>query len=157
MTTGQWKKMAWEQFASYIKLRDSRDGGITASCVTCGKQVKLGTRDCQAGHFLQGRTKGILFDERCVHVQCWACNVAKGGMSDVYWPFMYRKYGPQVIDELLEAQARNQGSWKPGELQEVYRTYQEKVEYLKQLHLSGKLAAIAAGESAGRSGPAAKP
>ena len=58
------KNAAWKEFSRYIRLRDcikttgDTDAGI---CITCGKLIPYG--NSQAGHFIAGRTNGVLFNE----------------------------------------------------------------------------------------------
>ncbi len=121
------KTAAWQMFATYIKLRDSDDNGISAVCCTCGQRVAIGSKQCQAGHFLHGRTKGVLFSEMGVHVQCDVCNVHKGGNPDAYWPFMVRAYGWKNVGKLLIDQKRDQGAWTRDELQQIIRYYASRI------------------------------
>lgn len=92
-----WKDEAWNVFSKYIRLKYADSKGFV-QCVTCGI-VKF-WKEMQAGHFVPGRGNGILFDERCVHPQCYRCNCILHGNLIEYFPFMVRTYGQEVIDEL---------------------------------------------------------
>jgi hypothetical protein len=99
------KKKTWVAFSEYIRTRDCKEYGknhpsaeLMCECVTC-KRVYPYSK-LQAGHFIQGRTNGVLFDERGVHAQCVGCNMFKGGLIEDYYPFMLEKYGQEVIDDI---------------------------------------------------------
>lgn len=92
-----YKAKLWKIFSEFIRLRDSNLDG-QAMCVTCDKWMPW--KEGQAGHFIQGRTNGILFDERNVHFQCAPCNIWKHGNLENYYPFMMDKYSQSVIDDL---------------------------------------------------------
>jgi hypothetical protein len=86
------KDRAWKCFADYIKLRDSDWRGI-CKCCTCGREIELGTQECQAGHLVHGRSNAVLFDERIVHAQCSTCNskFIGNGEQGKYTLFMLKK------------------------------------------------------------------
>ena len=95
------KDKARKAFSWYIRLRDAvLTTGTTeaAVCCTCGKAFPV--KDLQAGHFISGRTNGILFDERGVHAQCCGCNLYGRGRVVEYRDYMLKRYGQDVIDDL---------------------------------------------------------
>lgn len=95
------KEKAWRAFSKYIRIRDALlTTGTTdyAICCTCGKEYPIAK--LQAGHYLPGRTNGILFDERGVHAQCVGCNMFGKGMQAEYHLYMLDKYGAEVCEEL---------------------------------------------------------
>lgn len=91
------KDKCWKKFSLWIRMKYADENGMV-ECVTCG--VVKHFKEMQAGHFLSGRSNGILLDPRCVHPQCYSCNVCKHGNIENYYPFMLEKYGQEVIDEL---------------------------------------------------------
>lgn len=98
------KDAAWRAFSRYIRVRDAiltTGGTEVAKCVTCGHEYPV--EKLQAGHFLPGRTNGILLDERGVHAQCAGCNLYGGGAQAQYYRYMRERYGQDVIDSLVEA------------------------------------------------------
>jgi len=97
-------------------------------CVTCGKRMRW--QEAQAGHFVQGRSRGILFDERGVHPQCYACNVVHHGQLDYYYEYMMCHYGPDVIDDLRRKRHQN-GEWARYELLALLNQYERRLENLK--------------------------
>lgn len=101
------KDKTWKAFATYIKTRDclrftgSIDNGI---CVTCNRKYSF--KSLQAGHFIQGRSNAVLFDERIVYTQCAGCNcnppIGKGGNYVEYFVFMEKEWGREKIEEFRE-------------------------------------------------------
>lgn len=86
----------------------------------------------QAGHFLSGRSNGILFDERGVHPQCSIpCNQQPDGVvGKAYYDYMVKNYGQDVIDELRRLKrtpTKLSIDWYEGEI----NLYSAKVELLK--------------------------
>ena len=107
------KKEAWGFFADFIKLRDSKwiGGTLQSNCCTCNKLLAYGESTTQAGHWLAGRNKGILFDERCVHSQCRSCNYSMdgnlGGVNEKYYLFMIERYGHDVMEQIIDAKLKS--------------------------------------------------
>lgn len=100
------KKKTWDACSKYVRRRDmisykklhpEINEDIT-ECITCGRVYPI--KKLQAGHFIAGRTNGVLFDLRGIHSQCYGCNVGKNGNMVNYYQFMEKKYGKGVIDEL---------------------------------------------------------
>ena len=99
---GKLKKKLWTLFSEWIRRKDCDSNGCTF-CVTCmerGEKKYLHWTELQAGHFLAGRSNGIIFDERGVWPQCISCNIFKRGATEDYYPYMIRTQGQEVIDEL---------------------------------------------------------
>jgi len=123
------KDEAWIEFAKYIKLRDADARGIV-KCVTCSISHRWDSPAMQAGHFLSGRKKGVLFDERGVHGQCHQCNIFRNGCPDAYWPYMYDRYGQEIIEEMIKNKNMDSGVWTRDELIEIKERYHEKAKVL---------------------------
>lgn len=101
-TITDWEGWLWKLFSQFIRLRDciKTTGTVThGRCVSCKKIYLFGK--LQAGHFVSGRTRAILFDERCVHIQCYRCNHKLQGNWPPYYRFMQQEYGQEVIEELI--------------------------------------------------------
>ncbi len=123
------RKDAWNAFSRYIRKRDSVDADY-AICCTCNKPYpNFGVGCIQAGHFIPGRRNAILFDERGVHAQCYNCNVNLKGNWPNYYEFMLKKYGREVIDELI-IQKRQTVIYTREELDEIRDKYKKKYEEL---------------------------
>lgn len=98
------KDKAWDQFSIYIRTRDClRFTGFPdeGMCVTCKRWFPL--KKLQAGHFISGRSNGVLFDEEIVYSQCFQCNgnppYGLGGNYVEYFVFMEKEWGRKKIDE----------------------------------------------------------
>lgn len=123
-TVSQLKTKCWELCSEYNRRKDADWRGY-AKCCTCPtiKQWKEG----DAGHFLGGRTNGILFDDRGIHFQCKPCNGFRGGEQAIYKDFMLERYGQEVIDELY-AQRKAEKQFSKQELIEKILWYQETLK-----------------------------
>jgi len=101
------KKRAWKEFSRFIRIRDCLETtGSTkhGKCFTCEKIIPY--QDLHAGHFMDGRTNALLFNEQGTHAQCSECNTAKGGNKTAYKRRMLQRYGGRVVEELQELRHR---------------------------------------------------
>ena len=128
------KKRAWSAFSAYIRLRDAKRTTGTlneAKCCTCGKVYPAFGKGClQAGHFIAGRNNAILFEETCVHAQCYMCNVTHKGASLEYFYFMEKTYGREEIDR-LRTLSKTIKKLSPHDLLEIEAKYEEKAKELR--------------------------
>jgi len=95
------RKAAWKEFSRFIRLRDCLETtGSTkyGVCFTCGQTVPC--QELHAGHYIDGRTNGLLFNELGTHAQCAECNIAKGGNKKIYKRKMLARYGGKVVESL---------------------------------------------------------
>jgi len=121
LTTGQWKKKAWAQFSIFIRTRGADENGMN-QCVTCPPGTLAHWKDLQAGHFIAGRLNANLFDERGTNPQCMACNIYRNGAHVMYYRWMQKNHGEEVIDELILQNSQTH-KWGANELQEIYEKY----------------------------------
>ena len=84
-----------------IRLEASDPATGLATCVTCGRKAQW-NEGMQAGHFIDGRYNSVIFYEKGVHVQCYACNIIYNGRKDEYFTFMERTYGRDEIDRQMK-------------------------------------------------------
>lgn len=75
---------------------------------------------------MSGRVNAIIFDERGIHPQCFACNVKKHGAYEDYVPWMYEHYGKDVYDELKRLRRTNV-TFTRDELYELIEQYKERI------------------------------
>ena len=106
-----------------IRLESARNG--ICKCVTCGCSKPW--KEIQAGHFVGGRTNGILFDERGIFPQCYACNVCRQGMGPEYTVFMLERYGQGLVDELIQKR-RQAVKFTATELKEMIEGYKLRIK-----------------------------
>ena len=128
------RSKAWVEFSRYIRLRDAIKTTQTkewAVCCSCSKQYPAFGVGCgQAGHFVPGRGNAILFDEDCVHFQCYNCNVRLKGNWPAYMEFMLKEYGREVVDELLRLN-KTIRQYREPELEEIRDKYKQKFKLLQ--------------------------
>ena len=97
LSIGRYKRKLWTLYSEYIRRKDANADGCT-NCVTCGKYLHW--TELQAGHFLAGRSNGILFVEGNTFPQCVGCNVFKHGNLEEFYPYMLKTFGDEKIQEL---------------------------------------------------------
>ena len=127
----QLKKILWTWFSHYIRLRDSNYQGW-AECISCGKQVKYGTKDCQAGHFISRKVEAIRFNEQNVNVQCYRCNHTLEGNQVSYQKGIDMKYGSSISKELLSCKHTTH-RWTKDALLDLIEYYKEEVKVLQDI------------------------
>ena len=100
-TAKTYKKTVWKSFARYIKARDANFYGVCVCC-TCSKFMEWNSPDCQAGHFVSGRSNNVLFDDQLVYAQCSACNNYGSGRQWEFGKFLMEKFGYDyaTLDEM---------------------------------------------------------
>ena len=118
------KKKAWKFLSKAIRL-EAEDKNGQCKCVTCGKQKPW--KEIQAGHLVSGRTNGVLFDERGIFPQCYACNVCRQGMGAEYTLFIIKNYGQGLVDELIQKR-REAVSFTKEELKEMIEGYKVRIK-----------------------------
>ena len=87
----------------------------------------------QAGHLVSGRTNGVLFDERGIFPQCYACNVCRQGMGPEYTMFIIEHYGQGMVDELIQKR-REAVTFTRGELEEMIEGYKKRIKEAEETH-----------------------
>ena len=131
------KEKAWAAFSMYIRTRDSlkTTGSLDSCvCVTCPNLYpRTGVGCIQAGHFIAGRGNSILFDERGVHGQCYACNIGRNGAHVEYFVFMEKTYGREVIDE-LRAERHETLKLRASDFKDIEDKYRELTDRLVKKH-----------------------
>lgn len=102
LTLSALKKDTWEIFSRYIRTRGCLNSTGTlwqGKCITCGRTYEF--KKLQAGHFIDGRTNSILFDEDGCHPQCHGCNMFKSGAKLEYREWMLKNMGIETIERLM--------------------------------------------------------
>jgi len=128
------KAKAWNLFSKYIRYRDcyiTTNTYVYGVCYTCEKEYPF--NKLQAGHFVDSRTKPVLFNPDIVKAQCMQCNVFKKGNKDFYTPKMIAEYGQNKVLEFLELRHNKDKKWSREELEEVIDKYQVIVKEYEQL------------------------
>ena len=143
-TVSYWKGEVWKVFSKYIRKRDACEIGSEthAKCCTCGKLYAISGVGCiQAGHFVPGRHNSYLFDEECVHAQCYHDNVGLKGNFVPYEDFMLKKYGQETVDRLKDLYRRKPiTKFTIPQLKEMYKEYEKKIDELELCDVVEELA-----------------
>lgn len=100
-TVSKAKKKLWTLYAKYMKLKYSNDG-LTCNCFTCGANLKIGTSNCQLGHWLpKGGYSYHYFTEDNTRPQCYHCNINLSGNSAVFERNLKAEIGEDRVDEIF--------------------------------------------------------
>ena len=94
------KGAAARDFQKAVRM-EAADANGMCICVTCGARKHY--KDMNAGHFVSGRSNGVLFVEENVHVQCVRCNKFLSGNQEAYTEFMLSTYGEETVDAIRAA------------------------------------------------------
>lgn len=121
------KAKAWRQCSRYIRLKHADKNG-DVKCVTCDTVKHW--KEMQAGHFMQGRSNSILFEEENIHPQCPRCNLFEDGNLIPYTFFMIETYGEEKIHELQRLK-NSVRKWYPGELQEIHDYFKSRADEIE--------------------------
>jgi len=108
-------------FGRYIKARDRY------KCITCGKIMTPGSRECQAGHYVSRRCMELRWDEKNVHCQCAACNHFKAGDLITYREQLIALYGEHEVIA-LEHRRHLTSKYTIKELQALIEYYEGKLQ-----------------------------
>ena len=115
-------------FAKYVKRYWSLDG-MYVKCYTCGKQLTLGERNTQAGHFISRSYSATRFDEDNVRPQCGSpCNDKRygNGMPIEFEANLRNEIGEAKVESLKE-KARANHKWDRAWLIEKIKHYDQRV------------------------------
>ncbi len=116
-------------FSKCTRLRDADIDGY-GDCCSCGKHVYW--KDGDAGHWQTRDSFATRFDERNVHLQCRACNRFKSGNPSGYAMFMLKKYGEEVMAEIVQLKRKiTTPAMKRDFLEEKIQIYKEKLKGLQ--------------------------
>lgn len=126
MSVSKAKKKAWSVFSKWVRWSKANALGMV-KCVTC--PAVLPAEVMQAGHFNPGRKNAILYDERGVNPQCYACNIIFKGRPREYDAWMRETHGAQIVDE-LDQLAKTTVQMKVADHMEVYQEYANRLDRL---------------------------
>ena len=118
------KKDLWTVFSRYIKMKYS--DGDYCYCYTCDKVLRLGTSDCQGGHFLPRNCEALRFHEDNVRPQCEYCNTFLRGNTEVFEEKLIQEIGTERVNWLHEnkrAAPSKDRSW-----------YVDQIKYYKSIY-----------------------
>lgn len=94
------KSELWKWFSLYIKLKYSYDMEY-CHCYTCGQRIKLGSSNCQAGHYYTKKGyPALYFDENNVRPQCYHCNINLSGNTVIFGENLENEIGIEEMEKL---------------------------------------------------------
>jgi len=131
-TITDWEGWLWPTFSQYIRLRDCIKTTGTVShgrCTTCSKIYPI--EKSQAGHFVPGRTRAMLFDEDCVNLQCYRCNIKLSGNWPKYYRWMQKNHGQEKIEQLVDLYGVDR-ELTPEWFEQSYKYYEWCVSYMRE-------------------------
>lgn len=95
------KKELWKHFSLWVKLSRSDDDYVR--CYTCNSPLRIGTIDCQAGHWLPKKSCSIhYFEPDNVRPTCHHCNCFLMGNSKIFKEKLIEEIGKSRVDELYD-------------------------------------------------------
>lgn len=99
-TLSKYKKDLWDVFALYIKQKHQISDGY-CQCYTCGSFIKIGTSNCQAGHYYSKKGyPALYFDENNVRPQCFHCNISLAGNTQKFQEKLINEIGIEGVEYL---------------------------------------------------------
>ena len=120
------KSKLWEVFSLYIKQKYSPDGK-NVNCFTCGRNLQIGTSNCQGGHYYsQGGFKALQFNENNVRPQCYNCNINLNGNTQIFRENLIAEIGEEAVNE-LDRHRHDEMRWSASELEEKIKHYKELI------------------------------
>lgn len=126
-TVSSLKKALWKIVSEYIR-RKYADWKGDVACFTCERVYYW--KQIQAGHFIGGRHNAIVYDERNIRPQCYACNVMKHGEQLKFYRKMVALHGEKLVKE-LERLDKTSKQFTVNELLELIDIYKSKLHKLE--------------------------
>ena len=114
----------WPIFALHIKKTHSADGEW-CNCFTCDKSIKIGTIDCQAGHFISRSYSPVKYDENNVRPQCSTCNGYGNGKPIEFERRLKLEIGDDTV-EMLKTMSTNKWKWDRFLLIDMIENYKQQ-------------------------------
>ncbi|MCK5612894.1 recombination protein NinG [Candidatus Pacearchaeota archaeon] len=119
----------WKVYALYIKKKYSIGGGW-CKCFTCPATLKIGTSNCQCGHYYSKKGyPALYFNENNTRPQCYHCNINLSGNTQIFREALIFEIGEDGIAE-LDKHRHDTIKWSRSELEEMIIKYKQKVKEL---------------------------
>jgi len=130
ITLTKLKKKYWDLFSLMIKLTYSEDGENTR-CFTCDAPLKIGTSNCQGGHYYTKKGyPALYFDRNNVRVQCYHCNINLSGNTVIFGERLLTEVGEEVMQDLA-LRRHNMVKRTQSDYNEMIANIKEEIETLK--------------------------
>ena len=124
------KKDADKWCSLYVRQKEADHEGVVG-CYTCPKRGHWKT--LQAGHFVSRLYSITRFDYRDnIRVQCVGCNIWGRGKTNIFAGNLLKEIGTKRFAALL-LRSRENHQFTRKELEEIIRTFKEKVANLNNL------------------------
>ena len=120
------KKKVVEACHKYVRLRDTNGGVDSVPCISCGKHLRYGDRDINAGHFYPSTYSFLKFNLDNIHAQCVGCNKWKGGNGAPYRIFLEHKIGKERV-QYLDDNYLNPVKWDREALMSLLEDFKYKI------------------------------
>ena len=126
------KLKCWRLFSELVRRQHADEYG-NVKCVSCKKVFHW--KQVDAGHFLHGGSGGrgnaVSYEDSNIHPQCRACNYfgARGEASLNYSQFMFKAYGPDILDELKAIKAHSK--LRREDFERMVEEFEKELEVLR--------------------------
>jgi hypothetical protein len=123
------KKEFWDIFSLYIKKKYEVEDGW-CRCYTCQKPLKIGTSDCQGGHYYTKKGyPSLYFDENNVRPQCFHCNISLSGNAVIFGENLLNEIGFDAL-EVMKSKRHNLVKLTKVDYIELIEKYKQKLSDL---------------------------
>jgi hypothetical protein len=128
-TLSKYKQELWKLFSLYIKKKYETEEGW-CRCYTCQKPLKIGTSDCQSGHYYTKKGyPALFFDENNVRPQCYHCNINLSGNIVIFGENLKNEIGYNAM-EIMKSKRHDQVKRTKSDYIELIEFYKDKLAQL---------------------------
>lgn len=128
-TVPQLQNTLWPLIALYIKRNHSSDG-LHCKCFTCDKAIKIGDRDCQAGHWIPRTYSPTKYEEDNLRPQCSTCNEFHHGKPVEFERNLRLEIGDERVEE-LKTLSTQRWKWDRSELVKQIEYYKGELKEME--------------------------
>ena len=112
-------KKLWSLVSLYVRKRDA------GKCFTCPARKPVNEMHCGHYHDASVSNPELNFDLRNLNCQCPGCNLFKSGNKVIYAYNLTKKYGINILDELMELKNKVI-KWSAEDYEEKIKYYEGK-------------------------------
>ena len=115
---------------AFCKLRRLQEANINGyvRCVTCGRYLRW--NECDGGHFIDRRHRGVELEQDNVWPQCIPCNRFMSGSKETYRTILVNRLGKDRV-ERLESMA--EGIHIHKDYESLYKSFQREIRRVRKL------------------------
>jgi len=114
-----------------VRARQATKNG-KVKCYTCRAVGRWKGDNFQAGHFLAGRSNAVLFDDRQVRVQCYACNICRAGEQFIFGQKLREEVGEKVFSQILKSKNKVV-KYSKKDYERMIQEFKEELKELKKI------------------------